>query len=44
MSIYNHWKRYTPELRALQKQQLEKILATKNLSNDIFEIVQAALK
>ena len=44
VSIYNHWKRYTPELRALQKQQLEKILATKNLSNDIFEIVQAALK
>jgi aminopeptidase N len=44
VSIYNHWKRYTPDLRALQKQQLEKILATKNLSNDIFEIVQAALK
>jgi len=44
VSIYNHWKRYTPELRELQKQQLETILSTKNLSNDIFEIVQAALK
>jgi aminopeptidase N len=43
VSIYNHWKRYTPELRELQKQQLETILATDNLSNDIFEIVQAAL-
>jgi len=43
VSIYNHWKRYTPELRELQKQQLETILATENLSNDIFEIVQAAL-
>jgi len=43
VSIYNHWKRYTPELRELQKQQLEAILATDHLSNDIFEIVQAAL-
>jgi aminopeptidase N len=43
VSIYNHWKRYTPELRELQKQQLEAILATDDLSNDIFEIVQAAL-
>jgi len=44
VSIYNHWKRYTPELRELQKQQLETILTTDNLSNDIFEIVQAAFK
>ncbi len=43
VSIYNHWKRYTPELRELQKQQLEVILTTDDLSNDIFEIVQAAL-
>jgi aminopeptidase N len=35
---------FTPELKALQKQQLKTILATKNLSKDIFEIVQAALK
>ncbi|SMN12134.1 Membrane alanine aminopeptidase N [uncultured Candidatus Thioglobus sp.] len=44
VSVYNHWKRFTPELKALQKQQLEKILNSKNLSKDIFEIVQAALK
>ena len=44
VSIYNHWRRFTPELSKLQKQQLEKICHTKNLSNDIFEIVQAALK
>ncbi len=44
VSVYNHWRRYTPELRDLQKQQLEAILSTEDLSNDIFEIVQAALK
>lgn len=44
VSIYNHWKRYTPELRDLQKQQLESILAIDGLSNDIFEIVHSALK
>ena len=43
VSVYNHWKRYTPGLRELQKQQLEIILATDDLSNDIFEIVHAAL-
>lgn len=44
VTVYNHWKRYTPELKDLQKQQLEKTFNTKNLSKDIFEIVQAALK
>ncbi|CAB5501865.1 aminopeptidase N [Bathymodiolus thermophilus thioautotrophic gill symbiont] len=44
VATYNHWRRFTPELQALQKQQLETILATKDLSKDIFEIVQAALK
>ncbi len=44
VSVYNHWKRFTPELKALQHQQLTRIMQTKNLSNDIFEIVQAALK
>ncbi|ABL02199.1 aminopeptidase N [Candidatus Ruthia magnifica str. Cm (Calyptogena magnifica)] len=43
-SVYNHWQRFTPKLKALQKQQLEKILAIENLSNNIFEIIQAALK
>jgi len=44
VSVYNHWKRFTPELKALQQQQLEKIIKSDDLSNDIFEIVQAALK
>jgi aminopeptidase N len=44
VAVYNHWRRFTPELKALQKQQLEKISNSKNLSKDIFEIVQAALK
>jgi aminopeptidase N len=44
VSVYNHWKRFTPELKQLQKQQLERIIQSKNLSNDIYEIVQAALK
>ena len=44
LAVYNHWKRFTPELKALQKQQLEKIANSENLSKDIFEIVQAALK
>lgn len=43
VSVYHHWKRFTPELKVLQKQQLETILTTKNLSKDIFEIVQVAL-
>ncbi|ALE51877.1 aminopeptidase N [Candidatus Thioglobus autotrophicus] len=44
VSVYNHWKRFTPELKQLQKQQLERIMQSDDLSNDIFEIVQAALK
>ncbi len=44
VSVYNHWRRFAPKLKVLQKQQLETILASKNLSKDIFEIVQAALK
>ena len=44
VSVYNHWRRFTPELKQLQKQQLERIMQSDDLSNDIFEIVQAALK
>ncbi len=43
-SVYNHWQRFSPELKALQKQQLEKILAIDDLSSDVFEIIQATLK
>jgi aminopeptidase N len=42
--VYNHWKRFSPDLKFLQEKQLNKILNTKNLSKDVFEIVQAALK
>ncbi len=44
VAIYNHWQRFTPELKVLQKQQLEKIYNSKQLSKNIFEIVQVALK
>ncbi len=44
VSVYNQWKRYTPGLGELQKQQLERILKVDNLSNDIYEIVSKALK
>ncbi len=44
VSVYNHWGRFTPVLKQLQKQQLERIIQSDDLSNDIFEIVQAALK
>ncbi len=44
VSIYNHWERYTTDLRDLQKKQLEVILNTKDISNDIYEIIHAALK
>jgi aminopeptidase N len=36
VATYNHWRRFTPELKALQKQQLKTILATKNLSLPFF--------
>jgi aminopeptidase N len=44
VSVYNHWRLFSPDLRMLQEKQLKRISLTKGLSNDIFEIVQAALK
>jgi aminopeptidase N len=38
------WKRYTPALKAMMKQALEAILATPNLSNDVFEIASKCLQ
>jgi aminopeptidase N len=38
------WKRYTPALKSMMKQALEKILATPNLSNDVFEMVSKCLQ
>jgi aminopeptidase N len=37
------WKRYTPALQAQMKAALEAILATPNLSGDVFEIVSKSL-
>ena len=37
------WKRYTPQLQAHMKAALEVILATPNLSGDVFEIVSKSL-
>lgn len=37
------WKRYRPELQAQMKAALEAILATPNLSGDVFEIVSKSL-
>jgi aminopeptidase N len=37
------WKRYTPALQAHMKAALEAILATPNLSGDVFEIVSKSL-
>jgi aminopeptidase N len=44
VGVFNHWKKFIPELSAMQKQQLEIIANSPDLSNDIFEIVQNALK
>jgi len=43
VSQYNQWKRFTPELRELQKNQLDSLADMKDLSKDIFEIVNNAL-
>ncbi len=37
------WKRYTPALQAQMKATLEAVLATPNLSNDVFEVVSKSL-
>ena len=37
------WKRYTPALQAQMKAALEAVLATPNLSSDVFEIISKSL-
>jgi aminopeptidase N len=37
------WRRYTPELGALMKAQLQRILETKGLSKNVFELASRAL-
>jgi aminopeptidase N len=42
--IFNLWKRYTSSHSELQRRELEVIRASKNLSNNVFEIVNIALE
>ncbi|WP_334163785.1 aminopeptidase N [Phenylobacterium sp.] len=37
------WRRYTPELGALMKAELQRILATKGLSKNVYELTSRAL-
>jgi aminopeptidase N len=37
------WKRYTPALQVQMKAALEAVLATPNLSGDVFEVVSKSL-
>jgi aminopeptidase N len=37
------WRRYTPELGALMKAELQRILAAPSLSKNVFELVSRAL-
>ncbi|HWT28893.1 MAG TPA: aminopeptidase N C-terminal domain-containing protein, partial [Methylophilaceae bacterium] len=41
---FREWKRYTPSLQALMRDALQKIMATPNLSNDVFEVVSKSLE
>lgn len=38
-----HWKKFSQHAQALMKAQLERILATKPLSNDVYEVVSKSL-
>lgn len=44
MTALNGWKRFEPKRRALMKKELERILATPNLSKNSYEVVSKALK
>lgn len=39
-----NWKRYEPKLRELMKKELQRILEQKDLSQDVYEIVNNSLK
>lgn len=43
VSAFNPWRRYEPNLQALMKAELDRILAKQNLSKNVFEIVSKAL-
>ena len=42
--IYNHWRRFTGNYSALQEKQLKLIIDSHKLTDDVFEIVNTALK
>ena len=44
VSCFNHWRRFDDARQQLQIEQLERIAAQDDLSKDVFEIVQRALK
>ena len=37
------WKRYDADRRALMEEELKRILGTKDISNDVYEIVSKSL-
>ena len=43
-SAFNRWKRYDEDRKTLMKMQLQRIAAADNLSGDVSEIVNNALR
>ncbi len=43
VSIFNHWKKFDDSRKDLMKIQITRIVETKNLSNNVFEIASRAL-
>jgi len=43
VGVFNNWRKFEPGRKKLMKQQLERILATPDLSKDVHEIVSKAL-
>ncbi len=44
VSAFTTWKQYDAERQAMMKAQLERIVATKGLSENVFEIASKSLK
>lgn len=44
VTLFSDWKRFEPGRRAMMETALKNILATPNLSSDVFEMAQRALK
>jgi aminopeptidase N len=43
-SAFNRWKRYDEDRKTLMKEQLQRIAAVENLSGDVSEIINNALR